>query len=200
MDAPRNGFLSRTVGSENQHRNVGRCDQSCIMFRLPCFRAGAPEQFLFLPTHMGDRCQKLVHDFKQPFPVHRFGQIIFRTQFDGFHCVRVGCVFGHDDKRDGTPFLVEPFEQRDPVTVRQADIRQDQVKISPADLPARGGFVHGGRHLEALTPQPLLLQLRQGHIIFHYQYPVLHSVSSLFRSRIGLSDSLSRLSGFPYAS
>ena len=185
MDGLRHRLLAGPVGPEYHHGHIGRGNQPGKLFHFQYHGACAVEQLPFLLSHGGYRMEHIFRQFQQVIPVHRFGQVVPGSQFDGTHNVRNGNVFGRYDERDVFLLLAQPFQKGNAVAFRQPYVRQYKVELHPAYQRAGYRLTHGCNRVITGPGKPVFLYLRQSHIVFNYQYLPFHY--SVFLSRLPLS-------------
>lgn len=159
MDTLSHRFLAGSVGTEYHYGHFRRGYQSGVFFHPQNLRTCPVKQHFFLLPYCNHRLEYILCQFQQMFPMHRLGQVIYGSQFNGTHHIRDRYIFGGDNKRRVIFLFTQPLQKGNPVPFRQAHIRKYQVESCLAYQCAGYRLAHGCHRIIAGLEEPVLLHL-----------------------------------------
>ena len=160
-------FLARARRAAEQDGHVGTGHRAYLpvhLTRLFTFTT------IELRSVMPRTAEYFFNGLQQPFRLYRLAEVIDGPQLHGFHRILHLAVIGHDKERGRTVFPVHPFQQLRTVTVRQAQVGQDEVELLCLEfLAGRRKRTHmGGVH--SFLPQPVADTTAEDNVILYNQY------------------------------
>ena len=137
--------------------------------RRNCCRPGRARLFPFSRDGWGSntcrsRFECLLYFFQQDVRLHRFADVVRRSELHRRHRVLHFGITGHDDKGYLSSLFTKPLQQAESVLVGQTQVRQDQLRRFFFVKEAFDGGLHrrGSRYLKTFFAQPSTEQGRKG--------------------------------------
>ena len=153
MERPGEQLLAGPALAQQQHGGVGRSgavqrrDNPLQRRRLTDDRRSPPSgrELLFHQEVLREQPalrQRTIHEQEQVIGIDGLRQEVHRALFHRDHRILDAPVRGHDDDGELGVDLFSAFEDANPVTALQPQIREHEIRPGLAHKPQRLGFVH----------------------------------------------------------